>query len=74
MSCKTLIQEAGVTQAEFATAIAKNQSTASRIINGKVEPGKSTIDATLAFFAKRLGRTVSYDEAFGKPRKRRVAA
>ena len=69
-----LLAAAGVTQSEFAEAIGKTQATVSRIINGKVEPGRSFIDAALAFFSKRLNRPVKYEEAFGAPKRKRRAA
>lgn len=73
MSCKTLFDSCGATQAELASALNLNQSTVSRILNGRVVLKQDHIDALLAFFSKRLGRPVEYAEAFGPKRRRRAA-
>jgi len=70
MSCKTLFDSCGATQAELASALKLNQSTVSRILRGQVALKQGHIDAILAFFSKQLGRPVEYGEAFGAPKRR----
>lgn len=74
MSCKTLFESCGATQAELASALKLNQSTVSRILRGQVALKQDHIDGLLAFFSKRLGRVVEYAEAFGTPKRKRRAA
>ena len=71
MSCKTLFDSCGATQAELASALGLNQSTVSRMLNGQVVLKQDHIDRVLAFLSKHLGRVVDYEEAFGA-KKRRV--
>lgn len=73
MSCKTLFDSCGATQAELASALRLNQSTVSRILNGQVVLKQDHIDTLLAFLSKRLGRTVEYGEAFGPKRRKKAA-
>lgn len=69
---RALLKTAGMTQAELAAETGLAEASISRIVNGVVEPTKSTIDALLAFFSKRLGRPIRYEELF--PRKKGRAA
>lgn len=74
MSCKTLLSECEATQAELAEALKLNQSTVSRILAGAVTMKRDHVDGTLRFFSKRLGRSVTYEEVFGSPKRRKKAA
>lgn len=67
-----LFKSLGISQADLAAETGLSEASVSRLIAGSVEPVKSTIDALLAFFSKRLGRAVKYEELF--PRKKGRAA
>lgn len=71
---RALFDSLGIRQAELAKAAGLAEASVSRLLNGTVEPNKSTIDAVLAFFSKRLDRVVTYEEAFGSPKRRKKAA
>jgi len=71
---RALFDSLGIRQAELAKAAGLAEASVSRLLNGTVEPNKSTIDAVLAFLSKRLDRVVAYEEAFGSPKRRKKAA
>lgn len=71
---RSLFKSLGISQAELAKATGLAEASVSRLLSGSVEPTKSTIDSVLAFLTKRLERSVTYEEAFGAPKRRRKVA
>ena len=72
---RDVLKEAGMIQSDLATETGLAEASVSRIVNGLVEPTKSTIDRILAALTKKTGRPVLYEEAFGaKKRRARRAA
>lgn len=67
MPLKKLLDDHDITQREFAEGIGRSDTLVSRLISGALDPSKNTIDKSLAFLTKRLGRTVTYEEAFADP-------
>src|SRR5262245_58065198 len=72
MRCKTLLEKAKASQKALAEALGLSDANVSRVLNGLIPLTQDFIDGTLAFLSKKLGRSVTYEEAFGKPRKRRA--
>lgn len=69
-----IAEQAGASQAEVHREVGLSRSAVSRLWSGSLTPSKDTIDRLLAFFTRRLGRAVTYEEAFGKPKKHRKGA
>lgn len=65
-----LLEEAGVSQREFAQGIKRSDAVVSRLVSGEAAPSKRTIDNTLAFLRKRLRRRVTYEEVWPVEAKR----
>jgi transcriptional regulator with XRE-family HTH domain len=57
----------GITQVELADALGVTRGAINHKVAGRRPWGKENIDAALAFLAERLGRPVTYEEAFGPP-------
>lgn len=74
MQLTKLMDEAKTTTVDLATAIEADRSTVWRWLNRGLRPRAEYTDALLAFFTKRLGRPVLYEEAFGAPKRKRRAA
>jgi transcriptional regulator with XRE-family HTH domain len=64
---KALLDEAEINQAEFARGTDRSPALVSRLVSGEATPSKDTIDNSLSFLSLRLGRSVTYEEAFGSP-------
>lgn len=57
-----------IRQVEVASALGVTESAVSSMLKGRFEPRKVRIDAILTFLSTRLGRPVTYEEAFlGEP-------
>lgn len=54
----------GLTQREVAVGVEVNESFISRLARGETGAAQATINAILDFLSSRLGRPVSYEEAF----------
>lgn len=67
-----MMEETGTTSVDLAAAIGADRSAVWRWLNRNTRPHGDSVDALLAFFSKRLGRTVRYEELF--PRKKGRAA
>lgn len=74
MRCKQLLEEAEAKQGELARSLGLSDANISRVLNGHIPPTQEVIDGTLAFLSKRLKRVVTYEEAFGTPKRRQRRA
>lgn len=54
----------GIKQTEIATALGVDKAYVNRLTKPDANPTRQTIDATLDYLSRRLGRTVTYEEAF----------
>ena len=62
-----ILQDNGITQAEFAAGIDMSESFVSQLVSGDAHPSEATINSTLAFLCKRLGHVVTYEQLSGSP-------
>lgn len=62
---KALLDKHEISQTELADGIGKSRAFVSRLVGGDTGASQETIDATLAFLSKRLGRRVTYEQVFG---------
>lgn len=61
----SLLDSEGLTQREVAAGVGVDESFISRLVRGETGASQSTINAALRFLSVRLGRQVTYEEAFG---------
>lgn len=69
-----LMKAAEIGDSELGLGIGADRATVWRWTHRGTRPSGEHVDALLAFFSKRLGRSVTYEEAFGSPKRRKKAA
>lgn len=57
----------GITQRELAEGIGRTESFVSMLASGASGASQGTVASILTFLSGRLGRRVTYEEAFGEP-------
>lgn len=67
MSIAAFLGQNGISQAEVAEALAVTAGAISHKLAGRRGWAKREIDTLLVFLASRLGRVVTYEEAFAPP-------
>jgi len=65
MSLSIFIKNNALRQSEIADALRIDPAQVNRLTKPGANPTRQTIDAILAYLSERLGRPVSYEEAFG---------
>lgn len=66
MKLRDVLQRSGISQQQLAEGIGRSQAHISQLLSGKSQASQAVIDGILAFLSKRLGRDVTYEEAFGR--------
>ncbi len=65
MSLREFLSANEIAQAEIVRATGKDAANVNRLVNDPdANPTRETIETLLAFLSKRLGRPVTYEEAF----------
>jgi transcriptional regulator with XRE-family HTH domain len=64
MALKKLLTDNNVSQADFARGIDRSTAFVAMLVNGGTGASQDTIERALAFLSQRLGRKVTYEEAF----------
>lgn len=67
MGLPSLLDQHGITPREVASGTGVALSGIYDILAGKRRPTTATVDLILAYLSERLGRRVTYEEAFGAP-------
>jgi predicted XRE-type DNA-binding protein len=64
MLLSKFLQTNEIKQADVATALEMDRAQMNRLLNPDANPTRQTVDSILLYLSDRLGRSVTYEEAF----------